>query len=49
MSKDKETKTKFNNLSDLDRILKLKQQGLTQREINNIINNERSNNRKQQL
>lgn len=46
MSKDKETKAKFNNLSDLDRILKLKQQGLTQREINNIINDERSNNRK---
>lgn len=46
MSKDKETKTKFNNLSDLDRIIKLKRQGLTQREINNIINDERSNNRK---
>lgn len=46
MSRDKETKIKLNNLSDLDRILKLKQQGLTQREINNIINNERSNNRK---
>ena len=46
MSKDKETKTKFNNLSDLDRIIKLKRQGLTQREINNIINDERNNNRK---
>ena len=46
MSRDKETKVKFNNLSDLDRIFKLKQQGLTQREINNIISDERSNNRK---
>lgn len=46
MSKDKETKAKFNNLSDLDRIIKLKKQGLTQREINNIISDERNNIRK---
>lgn len=43
MSRDKETKVKFNNLSDLDRIFKLKQQDLTQREIDKIISHERSN------